>query len=118
MSGKCIIDASSSLILAAKSLSVNSRDPAAWQALTSQSTNVSDSVKSLATNIKDKAPGQIECNDAIDRLQNYLRIVNKTSLAATNQQLLQRNENTTEGFYEVTINTSSQVICLVPPSSS
>ena len=41
VSGKCIIDASSSLILAAKSLSVNPRDPAAWQALTSQSNNVS-----------------------------------------------------------------------------
>jgi talin len=109
VSSKCIIDASSSLILAAKSLSVNSRDPAAWQALTSQSTNVSDSVKSLATAIKDKAPGQVECNEAIDRLQNYLRIVNKTSLAATSQQLPQRNENTTEGFYEVTINTSIQL---------
>lgn len=109
VSGKCIIDASTGLILAAKSLSVNARDPNAWQALTSQSTNVSDSVKSLATAIRDKAPGQVECSEAIDRLNHLLRIVNKTSLAATSQNLAPRNENTTEGYYDVTINTCTQV---------
>jgi talin len=109
VSGKCIIDASSSLILAAKSLSVNARDPAAWQALTSQSNNVSDSVKSLASSIRDRAPGQLECNDALEHLHNYMRYVDKASLAATSQNLPPRKENTTEGFYEVTINTSIQI---------
>lgn len=51
----------------------------------------------------------MECNDALENLHNYLRYVEKASMAATSGNLAPRKENTTEGFYEVTINTSIQI---------
>lgn len=57
---------------------------------------MSDAVKSLATSIRDRAPGQQECADALDRLTSLLRVVDKASLEATRQTLNPRNTNTTE----------------------
>lgn len=51
-SGHSTLNASVNMIVAAKSLSLNPRDPPAWQQLASNSKDVSDSIKSLITNIR------------------------------------------------------------------
>ena len=51
-SGKAIIQSSSSLLSASKSLAVNPKDSATWQLLVSHSKAVSDSVKALLQAIK------------------------------------------------------------------
>lgn len=50
--GKSIIDGSCNMILSAKSLALNPKDPPTWQTLASHSKNVSDSIKKLVASIK------------------------------------------------------------------
>lgn len=49
---------------------------------------------------REKAPGQKECEIAIQKLNNALREVNQASLAAVSQNLPQRKDNTLQGFVQ------------------
>ena len=60
-SGHFIIEGSCSMIHSAKSLAVNPKDPPTWQSLANSSKSVSDAIKKLVSSIRDKAPGQREC---------------------------------------------------------
>merc|ERR550519_2300068 len=91
-SGKQIIAGSCAMIQSAKSLAVNPRDPPTWQALANSSKSVSDSIKKLVSSIRDKAPGQRECDDAIEKLTIHIRELDQASLAAINQNLSPRKK--------------------------
>lgn len=96
--GKSIIAGSCAMILAAKSLAVTPKDPPTWQLLANHSKNVSDSIKALVSSIRDKAPGQKECESAIQKLTVKIRDLNTSSLNALSQTLHSRKENTIQGF--------------------
>ncbi|CAG2063438.1 unnamed protein product, partial [Timema podura] len=97
-SGRSIIDGSCSMVKAAKSLAVSPRDPPTWQLLANHSKCVSDSIKKLVSSIRDKAPGQKECDDAIEKLNAKIRDLDQTSLSAVSQSLSPRRDNTLQGF--------------------
>nr|CAD7194456.1 unnamed protein product [Timema douglasi] len=97
-SGRSIIDGSCSMVKAAKSLAVSPRDPPTWQLLANHSKSVSDSIKKLVSSIRDKAPGQKECDDAIEKLSAKIRDLDQTSLSAVSQSLSPRRDNTLQGF--------------------
>ncbi|XP_046743830.1 talin-1 isoform X2 [Diprion similis] len=96
--GKSIIDGSCAMVQAAKSLAVSPKDPPTWQLLANHSKNVSDSIKSLVASIRDKAPGQKECDAAIETLSARIRELDAASLSAVSQALVPRKENTVQGF--------------------
>ncbi|XP_042206516.1 talin-2-like isoform X2 [Homarus americanus] len=98
--GKSIITGSCSMIESAKSLAVNPKDPPTWQSLASHSKSVSDSIKSLVASIRDKAPGQKECDEAIDKLNMNIRDLDQASLCVLDQNLQQHNENSLQGYNE------------------
>lgn len=98
--GKAIINGSCSMIESAKSLAVNPKDPPTWQSLASHSKNVSDSIKKLVSSIRDKAPGQKECDEAIDKLNMNIRDLDQASLRVLDQNLPQQTENSLQGFNE------------------
>jgi len=108
-SGKQIIDGSCAMIHSAKSLAVNPKDPPTWQALANSSKAVSDSIKRLVSSLRDKAPGQKECDDAIERLTIYIRELDQSSLAAINQNLSPRKNKDIKQFTEQ-LNISTQQI--------
>jgi len=56
--GYFIIEASCSMIQAARSLAMNPQDPPMWETLSKSSKAVSDSIKKLVSAIKDLAPGK------------------------------------------------------------
>lgn len=98
-SGKRIIDSSCSMVKAAKSLAVMPRDPPTWQMLASHSKNVSDSIKKLVSSIRDKAPGQSECDVAAKVLLNQLnRQLDSACMEAVSQSLAPRRGATLEGY--------------------
>nr|CAD7426624.1 unnamed protein product [Timema monikensis] len=97
-SGRSIIDGSCSMVKAAKSLAVSPRDPPTWQLLANHSKCVSDSIKKLVSSIRDKAPGQKECDDAIEKLSAKIRDLDQTYLSAVSQSLSPRRDNTLQGF--------------------
>ena len=92
------------MILAAKSLALNPKDPPTWQALANHSKSVSDSIKKLVSSIRDKAPGQKECDEAVSKLSVCVRQLDQASLAAISQSLSPRREKSAEAFAEQTTN--------------
>ncbi|NWI17418.1 TLN1 protein, partial [Crypturellus soui] len=91
-SAKTMLESSAGLIQTARSLAVNPKDPPQWSVLAGHSRTVSDSIKKLITNMRDKAPGQRECDEAIEVLNRCMREVDQASLAAISQQLAPRED--------------------------
>uniref|UniRef100_A0A8B9ZIR0 Talin-1 n=1 Tax=Anas platyrhynchos TaxID=8839 RepID=A0A8B9ZIR0_ANAPL len=86
-SAKTMLESSSGLIQTDRSLAVNPKDPLQWSVLASHSRTVSDSIKKLITNMRDKAPGQRECDEAIDILNRCMQEVDQPSLEASSWPL-------------------------------
>lgn len=107
--GESIIDGSCAMIAAAKSLALNPKDPPTWQALANHSKSVSDSIKNLVSSIRDKAPGQRECEDVIDKLSTCVRQLDQASLAAISQSLSPRREKSAQAFAEHTTNCAMEI---------
>ncbi|XP_029174485.1 talin-1 isoform X2 [Nylanderia fulva] len=107
--GKSIIDGSCAMVQAAKSLAVSPKDPPTWQLLANHSKSVSDSIKSLVASIRDKAPGQKECDAAIEKLSARIRELDAASLSAVSQALLPRRENTVQGFTDQMESSASEL---------
>ncbi|PSN52989.1 Talin-1 [Blattella germanica] len=108
-SGRAIIDGSCSMVRAAKSLAVSPRDPPTWQLLANHSKSVSDSIKKLVTSIRDKAPGQKECDEAVEKLSARIRDLDQASLAAVSQSLPPRRDNTLQGFTDQMESSASEI---------
>ncbi|TKC47779.1 hypothetical protein EI555_005057 [Monodon monoceros] len=90
ISAKTMLESAGGLIQTARALAVNPRDPPRWSVLAGHSRTVSDSIKKLITSMRDKAPGQLECEAAIAALNSCLRDLDQASLAAISQQLAPR----------------------------
>lgn len=99
-SGRRIIDSSCAMVKAAKSLAVMPRDPPTWQLLANHSKNVSDSIKKLVSSIRDRAPGQTECDIAIDTLNSLLRSLDAACMEAVSQSFAPRRAATLQGYSE------------------
>ena len=65
ISAKTMLESAGGLIQTARALAVNPRDPPRWSVLAGHSRTVSDSIKKLITSMRDKAPGQLECETAV-----------------------------------------------------
>jgi talin len=113
-SGHFIIEGSCSMIHSAKSLAVNPKDPPTWQSLANSSKSVSDAIKKLVSSIRDKAPGQRECEDAIERLALNIRELDQASLAAINQNLPPSREKDIKAFTEQMENAAAQLADKLP----
>ena len=97
------------MIHSAKSLAINPKDPPTWQALANSSKAVSDSIKKLVSSIRDKAPGQKECDEAIEKLTLNIRELDNASLAAINQNLEPRRDKEVKHFTEQMGNATNQI---------
>jgi len=97
------------MILAAKSLALNPKDPPTWQSLANHSKSVSDSIKKLVSSIRDKAPGQKECDEAISKLSHCVRQLDQSSLSAISQNLTQKREKSAQAFAEQTTNCAMEI---------
>ena len=113
--GKSIIDASCNMILAAKALALNPKDPPGWQTLANHSKSVSDSIKKLVTSIKDASPGQKECDEAIEKLSSCIRELDQASLNIISQNLEVRRDNTLKGFREATSASATEIFEQIEP---
>ncbi|XP_072310122.1 talin-1 isoform X2 [Eucyclogobius newberryi] len=110
-----MLESSTGLIETARSLAVNPKDPPKWSVLAGHSRTVSDSIKKLITNMRDKAPGQRECDDAIEVLNNCIREVDQASLAAISQQLTPRDDISMETLHEQMAASVHEISNLIEP---
>uniref|UniRef100_A0A667YE89 Talin 1 n=1 Tax=Myripristis murdjan TaxID=586833 RepID=A0A667YE89_9TELE len=112
---KTMLDSSTGLIQTARSLAVNPKDPPKWSVLAGYSRTVSDSIKKLITNMRDKAPGQRECDEAIEVLNSCIREVDQASLAAISQQLTPREDISHEALHEQMAASVHEISNLIEP---
>ncbi|XP_051989863.1 talin-2-like [Xyrauchen texanus] len=117
-SARSMLDSSTHLLKTARSLVMNPKDPPMWSLLASHSRTVSDSIKSLITAIRDKAPGQKECDSAIDNINKCIRDIEQASLAAVTQNLPRRDEISSEALQEQLTSSVQEVGHLIEPISS
>ncbi|KAJ4445576.1 hypothetical protein ANN_12257 [Periplaneta americana] len=108
-SGRTIIHDSCSIMQVVKSLAVTPRDSPTWQQLANHSKGVSESIKKLVTSIRDKAPGQKDCDEAIEKLSALIRVLDQASLAAVSQSLSPRRDHNLQGFTEQTQSSSREI---------
>uniref|UniRef100_A0A8B9HEU0 Talin-1 n=1 Tax=Astyanax mexicanus TaxID=7994 RepID=A0A8B9HEU0_ASTMX len=112
---KTMLESSTGMIQTARSLAVNPKDPPKWSVLAGHSRTVSDSIKKLITNMRDKAPGQRECDEAIEVLNNCIREVDQASLAAISQQLTPRDDISHEALHEQMAASVQEISHLIDP---
>uniref|UniRef100_A0A671SPX8 Talin-2-like n=1 Tax=Sinocyclocheilus anshuiensis TaxID=1608454 RepID=A0A671SPX8_9TELE len=117
-SARAMLDSSTHLLKTARSLVMNPKDPPTWSLLASHSRPVSDSIKSLITAIRDKAPGQKECDSAIDNINKCIRDIEQASLAAVSQNLSRRDEVSSEALQEQLTSSVQEVGHLIEPIST
>ncbi|XP_033020521.1 talin-1 isoform X4 [Lacerta agilis] len=114
-SAKTMLESSAGLIQTARSLAVNPKDPPKWSVLAGHSRTVSDSIKKLITNMRDKAPGQWECDEAIELLTKCIRDVDQASLAAISQQLAPREGISQEALHNQMLTAVQEISNLIEP---
>ncbi|XP_072349209.1 LOW QUALITY PROTEIN: talin-2-like [Scyliorhinus torazame] len=115
LAARSMLDSSSSLIKSARSLAINPKDPPTWSILAGHSRTVSDSIKSLITSIRDKAPGQRECDCSIDNINKCIREIEQASLAAVSQNLPTRDDISLEALQEQMSSTVQEIGHLIDP---
>ncbi len=107
--GKMMITSSCALIQTAKPLALNPKDPPTWQQLANHSKDVSDSIKKLVSSIRDRAPGQLECDNAIQQVNQSMRDLDQASLAAMSQSLPPHEGSTLKSFTEEMANSATEL---------
>nr|XP_019935611.1 PREDICTED: talin-2 isoform X1 [Paralichthys olivaceus]XP_019935612.1 PREDICTED: talin-2 isoform X1 [Paralichthys olivaceus] len=113
-----MLDSSTHLLKTARSLVINPKDPPTWSVLAGHSRTVSDSIKSLITAIRDKAPGQRECDSSIDNINKCIRNIEQASLAAVSQNLPSRDDISLEALQEQLTSTVQEIGHLIDPIST
>uniref|UniRef100_A0A8C3K0F4 Vinculin-binding site-containing domain-containing protein n=1 Tax=Calidris pygmaea TaxID=425635 RepID=A0A8C3K0F4_9CHAR len=92
--------------------------PPQWSVLASHSCTVSDSIKKLITNMRDKAPGQQECDQAVKVLNRCMQEVDQASLAAISQQLPPQEDISQEALHNQMITAVQEISNLIKPMAS
>ncbi|XP_058851029.1 talin-2-like [Acipenser ruthenus] len=116
-SARAMLDSSSLLLKTARSLVINPKDPPTWSILAGHSRTVSDSIKSLITSIRDKAPGQRECDYSIDNINRCIRGIEQASLAAVSQNLPLRDDISLEALQEQLTSVVQEIGHVIDPIS-
>uniref|UniRef100_A0A0B7BNT7 I/LWEQ domain-containing protein n=1 Tax=Arion vulgaris TaxID=1028688 RepID=A0A0B7BNT7_9EUPU len=109
-SGKAMIEGACNMLQVAKQLAANPKDPSTYQLYSHHSKSVSESIKRLVANIKDSAPGQQECDNAIEHLNLIIRDLDQASLAAVSQNLKPRDEKSLKAYQEQMINSAREIL--------
>ncbi|KAM9764680.1 talin-2a isoform 1-T4 [Menidia menidia] len=117
-SARSMLDSSTHLLKTARSLVINPKDPPMWSVLAGHSRTVSDSIKSLITAIRDKAPGQRECDSSIDNINKCIRDIEQASLAAVSQNLPSRDDISLEALQDQLTSTVQEIGHLIDPIST
>ncbi|KAM7396730.1 hypothetical protein PAMP_019747 [Pampus punctatissimus] len=117
-SARSMLDSSTYLLETARSLVLNPKDPPTWSILAGHSRTVSDSIKSLITSIRDKAPGQRECDYSIDNINKCIRDIEQSSLAAVGQTLPCRDDISMEALQEQLTSSVQEIGHLIDPVST
>ncbi|KJE89680.1 hypothetical protein CAOG_009384 [Capsaspora owczarzaki ATCC 30864] len=112
--GKGLVSSSTNLIGTAKSLAGNPKDPPSWQVLAANSKSVTDSIKNIVNAIRDHAPGQHECDEAIQEASRQINHIDQAALAAAVGGLERRNDQSLGAFQQNVLSELNEITELLP----
>ncbi|CAO1372381.1 unnamed protein product [Diamesa serratosioi] len=116
--GRGILDGAIEMVKTAKTLAVTPTDPPIWQQLAIHSKSVSESIKKLASSIREKAPGQLQCESVLEVLSSCGRELNAAAMAVGIEGLPQKKDNNLQGFTGQALNSASELIDKLEPIKS
>ncbi|XP_013386332.1 talin-1 isoform X1 [Lingula anatina] len=114
-SGKAMIDGACHMVKAAKQLAAHPKDPPTYLLYSNHSKSVSDAIKSLVAAMKESAPGQKECDDAIEKVTSTIKDLDQAALAAISNSLPARNDNNQQGFQQQMISCAQEIADRIDP---
>ncbi|KXJ09442.1 Talin-1 [Exaiptasia diaphana] len=100
MAGKSVATTGTNYFNAAKIGVVNPKDQQAMYQMQQSAKAVADAMKRLITAIKDNAPGQRECDEALDKINQVINDLDQASLSSISEGLAPRTDNTLRGYQE------------------
>lgn len=107
--GRGILDGSVEMIRTAKSLAVSPTDPPVWHQLAVHSKEVSENIKRLVGSIREKAPGQLQCDSVLEILNQCARDLNSTALAVGIEGIPPKRDNNIEGYTSMVLNAANEL---------
>lgn len=116
---RIMLDSGAHLIQASKSLLISNSDPQMWQQFSSNSKLISESIKKLATSIKEKAPAKVECDQALAQLEKCLKLIESALIAlAMNQDIasainIEMSSSSVDSHREHAVSCATQISDLV-----
>ena len=104
------------MLLAAKQLAMNARDPPTYQSYSNHSHSLSEAIKRLVSSIREGAPGNKECDNALRQINQRIQDLDRASLAAVSQQLSSPNEGgSVQSYQEHVANSARQLLEHIDP---
>ncbi|CAL4149304.1 unnamed protein product, partial [Meganyctiphanes norvegica] len=113
MSLKSVSMTSSTLMVSGKTVASDANATNAKSQLSDDARVVKDSIDDLiklVSSIRDKAPGQIECDEAIEKLNLNKHDIDQASLSVQDHNLPQKLENNLQGFNEQVDNAEKSLL--------
>lgn len=116
--GRGVLDGVVEMVRAVKSLAISPEDPPVWQQLAHHSKPVSEYVKRLVDSIREKAPGQAQCDAVLETINTCARELDTASISIGVQGIPKRQENTLQGFTNQMLNASAELLDKLEPIKS
>lgn len=116
--GRGILDGAVEMVKTAKVLAVTPTDPPIWQQLAIHSKSVSESIKKLASSIRERAPGQLQCETVLDTLNTCSRELHSASMSIGIDGLAPKKDNNLQGYTGQALNSASELIDKLEPIKS
>ena len=114
---RTMLDASHQLIQTSRALIANNKDPHLWQLFSTNSKLISDSIKRLATSIKEKAPAKAECDQALNTIDKCMKHLESAIMAIAMNQVLPlselANSKSLQAYQEHAISCATQMSELI-----
>jgi talin len=117
--GKDLIDGACNMVLAAKQLAVNPKDPPIYQAYSTHSHSVSEAIKKLVTAVREGAPGHRECDSSIHLINRLIHDLDQASLGASSQTGLRVDgAGSMQSYQEQVLSSARQLLEHIDPIRS
>lgn len=116
--GRGVLDGVVEMVRAVKSLAISPEDPPVWQQLAHHSKPVSECVKRLVDSIREKAPGQAQCDAVLETINTCARELDTASMSIGVQGIPKRQDNTLQGFTNQMLNASAELLDKLEPIKS
>jgi talin len=118
IAGKNVIKSSNGLLTSAKNLAIDPNDSSLWQLLAQHTKAVTDSLKALVNSIKTNCPGQQECDEAIDTLNESVNQLDMSMLSVMTGELQPNASSTLQGFQEQMLQSVNDIRDNINPLTS